>query len=979
MKNITNETYFLNGIPGYIGNIFGPSPAISTDNAIVRWDGITAIDIQNSIPTINDTGSIQNIESIDIDTAAINPGGSNTIWINSSDGDSIYKGSVNLENSGGDFFGPASSTDNALVRFDGATGKLGQNSTSTLSDSGVMLLAGRLNIPDTSGADIGVISIGGTRHLHNIGTRNFFLGENSANFVLTGSDNYGLGYQSLNSLTNGSGNIAIGSNSLVADTTGRRNVAIGSDVLYSNLIGNNNVGVGYNSLLFCENDENVCIGSDSGGSISSGRRNTGVGTNVLESVETGENNIALGYFAGASINSNGTDIICIGNSGSGSINGDIRIGNSTQHLNTYIQGIHGVNDPASPEMVIIDSTGKMGSQTIPVSSGGDFVGPSSSTNDALVRFNGTTGKLGQDSTTTLSDGGILTLPGRLSLPVTTNSSTGVINFGNQTCVHAFGANNIFLGASSGNLTTTGSSNTGCGVLSMDDNTTGSWNTALGSQSLLNNTTGFANTSVGMNSLRNNLTGNYNTGIGYNSLYDTTGNYNVAIGSDSGKLLTTGEHNICIDNQGVAGEAETIRIGTTQNDCYIQGIHGVTDPSSPEMVIIDSTGKMGSQTIPVSSGGDFVGPASSTDNALVRFDGATGKLGQNSTATLTDTGILSLTGGVNLPTTTGSDVGTIKFGTETYVHSFGTRNLFLGENSGNMTMTGSNNTACGALSFIDNTTGYSNTAVGSRALESNTTGLGNTAIGDVSLAHNLIGEHNTAIGLGSLDFSTGSNNIAIGSSAGVLLETGDNNIYIGNQGDVGDDDTIRIGTAQTDCYVKGIFGVTDPSSPEMVIIDSTGKLGSQTIPSASTSAYGGMLGENNWSISTIFTSLSTDFSNKSQVLAWGSAAPNSNCTVNIVNGTLTPTISGDYVVYFALTLQNNSNKVYSAAIFKNSGATKLGGIVTQLSNSAVQPSSNLSLSQIVSLTAGEDVGVYVQCENGNTSLQIEDKTFNIFKL
>lgn len=38
-----------------------------------------------------------------------------------------------------------------------------------------------------------------------------------------------------------------------------------------------------------------------------------------------------------------------------------------------------------------------------------------------------------------------------------------------------------------------------------------------------------------------------------------------------------------------------------------------------------------------SGGDLVGPASSTDNALVRFDLATGKLVQNSLATVDDSG------------------------------------------------------------------------------------------------------------------------------------------------------------------------------------------------------------------------------------------------------------------------------------------------------------------------------------------------------
>jgi hypothetical protein len=41
----------------------------------------------------------------------------------------------------------------------------------------------------------------------------------------------------------------------------------------------------------------------------------------------------------------------------------------------------------------------------------------------------------------------------------------------------------------------------------------------------------------------------------------------------------------------------------------------------------------------SGSGDVVGPASATDNALVRFDGTTGKLVQNSTATLSDTGNL----------------------------------------------------------------------------------------------------------------------------------------------------------------------------------------------------------------------------------------------------------------------------------------------------------------------------------------------------
>jgi len=43
-----------------------------------------------------------------------------------------------------------------------------------------------------------------------------------------------------------------------------------------------------------------------------------------------------------------------------------------------------------------------------------------------------------------------------------------------------------------------------------------------------------------------------------------------------------------------------------------------------------------------AGGDVTGPAGATDNALARFDLATGKLLQNSTATLTDAGALAVT-------------------------------------------------------------------------------------------------------------------------------------------------------------------------------------------------------------------------------------------------------------------------------------------------------------------------------------------------
>lgn len=67
---------------------------------------------------------------------------------------------------------------------------------------------------------------------------------------------------------------------------------------------------------------------------------------------------------------------------------------------------------------------------------------------------------------------------------------------------------------------------------------------------------------------------------------------------------------------------------------------ISSPANGQSLTYNSTtGKWQNST--AASSGDVVGPASSTDNALVRFDGTTGKLIQNSTAILTDAGALDV--------------------------------------------------------------------------------------------------------------------------------------------------------------------------------------------------------------------------------------------------------------------------------------------------------------------------------------------------
>ena len=63
-----------------------------------------------------------------------------------------------------------------------------------------------------------------------------------------------------------------------------------------------------------------------------------------------------------------------------------------------------------------------------------------------------------------------------------------------------------------------------------------------------------------------------------------------------------------------------------------------------VLTVDSAETTGMKwTAPSGSGGDVVGPSSSTDNAFARFDSTTGKLLQNSTATLDDAGLASVDG------------------------------------------------------------------------------------------------------------------------------------------------------------------------------------------------------------------------------------------------------------------------------------------------------------------------------------------------
>src|SRR5207253_3696212 len=110
-----------------------------------------------------------------------------------------------------------------------------------------------------------------------------------------------------------------------------------------------------------------------------------------------------------------------------------------------------------------------------------------------------------------------------------------------------------------------------------------------------NTTGGGNTATGFEALNKNTTGGSNTGDGLGALLaNTKGNNNTAVGFNAGQNLTTGSNNIDIGTNvlGVAGEANTIRIGKqgTQKNTFVAGIFGTAVTGS--QVVVNSNGKLG---------------------------------------------------------------------------------------------------------------------------------------------------------------------------------------------------------------------------------------------------------------------------------------------------------------------------------------------------------------------------------------------------
>ena len=399
LKNTINFTGTFTSEPAGSDII---TPSLSLDNEVVRFNGTTGTTIQGSNVFINDTQGIAGIKALTVLEVATNPGTDKTLWVRNSDNHLLFGAVDLLAGSGGsgDVVGAASSTDNAIVRFDATSGKIIQNSLITIGDTGMITLP-NIKYPIIRSDQV-IVGIDRTDKYLGYGrngnkTNTVMMGIVSGSDSNTVSDAVILGN---NSCTIGSGNqvdviavgndigtasgsrcVVLGNRVSVEPTTisslGSSNLVMGHDIdlrngSLSNIIfgnsakvnGNANVSLG--EKIFnagCVSNSNTVLGYGIAEKISSSQsanNNVLIGTSVLAlAVNSCSSNILIGGNVGNAITTSVNDCLWIEDSGANGETNTTRIGKSTKSL-CYIAGIHSSFTPSNTQKnVKINSDGRL--------------------------------------------------------------------------------------------------------------------------------------------------------------------------------------------------------------------------------------------------------------------------------------------------------------------------------------------------------------------------------------------------------------------------------------------------------------------------------------------------------------------------------------------------------------------------------------------------------------------------------------------
>ena len=198
---------------------------------------------------------------------------------------------------------------------------------------------------------------------------------------------------------------------------------------------------------------------------------------------------------------------------------------------------------------------------------------------------------GAQALTSNTTGANNTAVGRDALRENTTANLNTALGAEALAANATGLYNSAVGAGALASNTSGAANTALGENALLRNTTASANTAVGRWAMVNRTIGERNTALGAYALSENETHRFNTAIGSYALQHGAGDNNIALGYFSGRNISTGDNNIDIGNEGVAGENSTIRIGSaSQVRTFIAGISGSVVTGA--IVQVNAAGQLG---------------------------------------------------------------------------------------------------------------------------------------------------------------------------------------------------------------------------------------------------------------------------------------------------------------------------------------------------------------------------------------------------
>lgn len=557
----------------------------------------------------------------------------------------------------GDVDGPSSSTDNAIARFDGLTGKVIQNSAAFVADTTGDITAGAYNkvtitAPASSAtltiADGKTLTASNSLTLAGTDSTTMTFPGTSATIARTDAAQTFTGIQTFSSapiLSSATASKAVftdGSKALTSTGTlatdqggtGQSSYTAGDLVYYATGTAFTKLAIGSSTTILTSSGTAPQWSSASGVTVGTATNLAGgaAGSVPYQTASGATSFLSIGT-SNYVLTSTGSAPTWTANTGTGNV---VRATSPT--LTTPVLGV--ATATSLNGLTVSTTTGTLtlangstlatsGANSITLTSTGatNVTLPTSGTlattsNTVSTISFGTTGL-----TPSTATGGAVTVAGNLS---PANGGTGVSNNALNTIT--------FTGNYSLGLTLNGNT-------SVTLPTTGTLATLAGAETLTNKTINGANNTISNINLASQVTGTLPFGNGGTGNTATPTNGQLLIGNGSGFSLAT----------------------LTQGS-------GITITNSSGGITIAATGGGGT--------GDVVGPASSTDNAIVRFDGLTGKLIQNSAATIADT-----TGDITAGKYNGLTVST---STGTLTVANGSSLITSGANSITLTSTGATN-------------------------------------------------------------------------------------------------------------------------------------------------------------------------------------------------------------------------------------------------------------------------------------------------